>query len=103
MIDAQCDGRGSSVSRLQSSTTQQKRLRSQYPMTALDNGGGSQSRRRVSSRGAVSMGSHSTIEVLLLRLAPPAAPVGPTTRIVNARSIVKLLSYISALVIPNKP
>jgi hypothetical protein len=42
-------------------------------MAGLDNGAGSQSKRGVPSRGAVSMGSHSIIEVLLLlRLAPPA-------------------------------
>jgi hypothetical protein len=44
-------------------------------MAGLDNGAGSQSRRGVPSRGAVSMGSRSIIEILLLRLAPPAAPV----------------------------
>src|SRR4051794_21762443 len=55
--------------------TQQKRVWFQCPMAGLDNGGESQSRRGVPSRGAVSMGSHSIIEVLLLRLAPPAAPV----------------------------
>src|SRR4051794_21837407 len=48
------------------------RSRFQCPIAGLNNGAGSQSKRGVPSRGAVSMGSHSIIEVLLLRrLAPP--------------------------------
>jgi hypothetical protein len=39
-------------------------------MAGLDNGAGSQSNRGVPFRGAVSMGSHSIIEVLQ-QLAPP--------------------------------
>src|SRR3954454_24243013 len=61
------------------------RSRFQCPIAGLDNGAGSQSRRGVPSRGAVSMGSHSIIEVLLLlRLAAlshaAAAGALPTRR-----------------------